>query len=1538
MKKILGLDLGTNSIGWALINQDFDISQEKTSNLWKGSIIDMGSRIIPMSQDILGDFDKGNSVSQTAERTRLRSTRRLRERYLLRRERLHRILYTMDFLPKHYAASIDFNNRLGQFLPETEPKIAYLQDEEGKFQFVFQQSFAAMLNDFKAAQYSDIKVPYDWTIYYLRNKALTQKIDKGELAWLLLHFNQKRGYYQLRGEEEEDTLNKLVEFHTLKVTEVVADEKQKGKDSLWYSIILENGWIYRRESKMPLFDWKDKLRDFIVTTDINEDGSVKTDKEGKEKRSIRAPKDDDWNLLKKKTEQDIERSQSSVGSYIYESLLKNPAQKIKGKLVRTIERKFYKEELLQILQTQMQHHPELQDKILYDQCLQELYGNNHAHRNSIGNKNFVHLFLNDIIFYQRPLKSKKSQISNCRYESKSFTLPGGEIKSEPVKCIPASHPLFQEIRLWQWLGNLKVINKETDIEYPITLNERESLFIWLNEQKEVEHTGLLKQLFTRPDLKTKQLNEEITKYRWNYVYDSFKNKSKLYPCNETRRQMLDALAKVQNVPADFLTADKEESLWHILYSVTDKIQIETALKTFARKNGLGEDFAAIFKKTKPYESDYGSYSAKAIKKLLPLMRIGKAWQSEANQKILSDNMLTYRKNIEKVIAKIKSRSDKVINTKLLAELEKLQDDLGDYQGLPIHIACYIAYGRHSEGGNITKWKTVADLEWYLSAKNPDGFKQHSLRNPIVEQVITETLRLVKDIWTKYGEGKEDYFDEIHIELGREMKNPADKRRQMTEQVTKNEYTNLRIKALLADFKNDSSIQNVIPYSPYQQEILKIYEEGLLSADEDIPEDVLKISQLAQPSKSEMLRYKLWLEQGYVSPYTGAIIPLSRLFTPAYEIEHIIPQKRFYDDSFSNKVICEAEVNKLKDHQLGLEFISSNEGVLVTLNYGKEVSLFTKSQYEAHVKKYFVKSNSKMKKLLLADIPEKMIERQLNDTRYISKVVKNYMSNIVRRELQDDGTTSVNVLSSNGAITNILRNDWGFNDIWNELIADRFIRLNDLMNNTDFGTINPNTDKFLPTVPIGLSRGFSKKRIDHRHHALDALVIACATRSHINLLNNEHALERGKTKEQRQQHRENLRSMLCYKKFNSNSNSSYKWVFRKPWDNITRDVHQQLAGTVVSFKQNLRVINKTINYTQKIVNGKKELVKQKKGDNWAIRKSMHKDTVSGLVNLQFKKTVALNAALDNWEQIAEKSLRSKIKELVASGHNKKMLQKFFRDRNNEWEGKSISKVDIFYWDNHQAASRVKLDENFNETRIESITDTAIQLILRNHLDGYRGRKDEKGKEIAPETLAFSPEGIEALNQNMQRLNNGKNHQPIYKVRTYEPLGNKFAVGQTGNKTKKFVEADKGTNLFFAIYKNLETGKRNYESVGLNVVIERQKQGLSPVPEQNEAGEGLLFYLSPNDMVYVPQTEDEGNPQLVGTSAIGRKDSRNIYKCVSFSGKDCFFIRHNIASAIINKVEFSPLNKMEKTIEGITIKQCCFKLEVDRLGNINKVIRS
>lgn len=1520
-KKILGLDLGTNSIGWALIEQNFE---EK-----KGKILGLGSRIIPMSQDILGKFDSGQSRSQTAERTGYRGVRRLRERHLLRRERLHRVLNILGFLPEHYLKHIDFEKNFGQFINESEPKIVYKKNETtNEFEFIFKTSFNEMLADFAKEQpqllENNKKIPYDWTIYYLRKKALTAKIEKEELAWLLLNFNQKRGYYQLRGEEEEEVENKLVEFHSLLVVKVEDSGDKKNKDEIWYNVHLENGWIYRRTSKEPL-DWVGKTKEFIVTTDLNDDGTVKTDKEGKEKRSFRAPAEDDWTLVKKKTEFDIEKSHKTVGSYIYDTLLQNPKQKIKGKLVRTIERKFYKDELKQILEKQIQEHAELQDKKLYNACIEELYENNDNHRSNISNKDFTHLFLNDIIFYQRPLKSKKSEISDCTLETRSYML-NGETKSSPIKCIAKSHPLFQEFRLWQFIQNIKIYAREKEINGKLEtdvnvtddfLNTEEdwlNLFEWLNERKEIDQKSFLKY----PPF---NLKKEIEKYRWNYVDDN----EKKYPCNETHSQIKTKLEKVKNTPDNFLTKETEEDLWHILYSVEDKEEIKQALKSFAIKHNLDvESFVENFKKFPPYKKEYGSYSAKAIKKLLSLIRFGKYWNETSIDKKTSDR-------IDKLLT---GEFDEKIRDRVREKAIELKS-INDFKGLPLWLASYVIYDRNSESGNIQKWKTPNDIENFLK----DEFKQHSLRNPIVEQVIAETLRVVKDIWKSYGGSSENFFDEIHIELGREMKNPADKRKQMTNQITENENKNLRIKALLTELLNpEHKIENVRPYSPSQQEILKIYEDGVLNSHIAIDDDIFKISKSAQPTKSELTRYKLWLDQKYRSPYTGDVIPLSKLFTPAYEIEHIIPQSRFFDDSFSNKVICEAEVNKDKDNNTAYAYIKKNSGKKIELSRGKEVTIFKIADYELFVKDNFSKTRGKMKKLLMEEIPESFIERQLNDSRHISKVVKNLLSQIVR-ENNEQETTSKNVISSNGSITSTLKQDWGLNNVWNEIITPRFERLNDLTQSKNFGEWTNKEGKkvFQTQVPLELQKGFNKKRVDHRHHALDALIIACATRNHINLLNNEYA--KATKKDLRYDLQKTLRKTekitITDKKTGQPKDINVSKEFHKPWDTFTTDARDNLYSTIISFKQNIRVINKTVNYYQKIENGEKVTKKQEKGESWAIRKPMHTPMPYGKKNYAFN-ILKIAENVGKRELIIDSDIKKKINEIYLNYNSKITATQNYLKKNpiKDSDGKPITET-TYKINTAKFRKRQPITELSNRGQggiktsedavkfINKIADLKLKNDLLNHLKINENNIDR----------AFSPDGIEAFNS--------KRKIPVYKLPIAESGDSRFSLGNNSGNKHKWMEAAKGTNLFFAIYMDAN-GKRNYETIPLNIVIENQKLGAlnktkpehCSVPIKNANGDDLLFFLCPNDLVYVPYKEEIENSNSFKFGNLNKEQANRVYKFVSCTGSEGHFVPNSYSSPII-KNEIGANNKNEKTFSGEQIKAIGWKLEVGRIGEIKKI---
>ena len=1506
-KHILGLDLGTNSIGWAVITTS---TNEEGKELPDGINCD-GVRIIPMDAAVLGDFDKGNSKSQTADRTQSRSTRRLYERSKLRRERLHRILDLVGFLPPHYSKQL---NRYGKFIAVAEPKLPWYKDEQGHWTFIFQESFNEMLADFYRNQpdivFKGQKIPYDWTIYYLRKKALTQKITKEELAWILLNFNQKRGYYQLRGEEEQEHSSKNRKYFDSQVVIDIIDTNQTYKGMKVLSVILEDGTkgkIFNKE--IP--DWIGQKKDIIVTVDLDKEGNDKYDENGELSCRFKIPTEQEWEeqweLIKTKTQNDLDASGKTVGAYIYDTLLQIPKQKIRGKLVRTIERKYYKEELRQILEKQKEFHSEFQDRALYEACVEELYPQNDAHRNLISTYDLIYLFIDDILFYQRPLKSKKSLIADCPYEEHTHTdKDTGEVRHFGIKCIAKSHPLFQEFRLWQFLSNLRIYQREKDVNGKLCIdadvtseflqNEDDytELFDWLSLQKSVKQESFLKcPLF---GLK----KNDIANYRWNYVED------KPYPGNETRTLILENLKKA-GIAADFLTREKEEALWHILYSVSDKEELRKALTSFAERQDLGERFVEIFLKIPPFDKDYGSYSAKAIKKLLPLMRMGKYWnENEIDERT--------RSRIDKIIS---GEYDEAIQTRVREKAIHL-DEVSSFKGLPLWLACYVVYDRHSEAKDVRKWEDPSDIDDYLKK-----FKQHSLHNPIVEQVILETLRTVRDIWKQVG-----HIDEIHVELGREMKKTKDERAKMTRQIQENENTNLRIKALLTEFMNpEFKIENVRPYSPSQQDLLRIYEEGVWNSVE-MPDEIAAIIKKfnesdikKRPTTSEVLRYKLWLEQKYRSPYTGEMIPLGKLFTPAYEIEHIIPQARYFDDSFSNKVICESEINKLKSNMLGYEFIDKHHGEKVQLSGGKCVEIFSIGSYEEFVKENYSRNPAKKKKLLMEDIPEQFIARQLNDSRYISKLVKSLLSNIVRKEDEQE-EMSKNVIVCTGSVTDRLKKDWGINEVWNKIILPRFLRLNELTGSNRFTSVNT-SGNVIPAMPLELQKGFNKKRIDHRHHAMDAIVIACASRNIVNYLNNESASKNTRIS------RYDLQRLLCDKR-NTDDKGNYRWFIKKPWDTFTQDVYKALQNIVVSFKQNLRVINKTTNYYQHYENGKKTMISQKKGDSWAIRKPMHKETVFGEVNLRDIKTVTLKEALKNPKVIVEKDLRKKLKELLAQNMNEKQIKIYFEDNKDVWQDIDLKKIKVYYFSKETKdrffAVRKPLDSSFDEKKIkESVTDTGIQKILLRHLEANENNA----------ALAFSPEGIEMMNKNLIELNDGKLHQPIYKVRVYEKA-DKFAVGQTGNKSVKYVEAAKGTNLFFAIYETEQedkntgeiTRKRSYATIPLNVVIDRQKRGLPSAPE-DENGNLPKYVLSPNDLVYVPTKEEIQNGNIAYPV-----DKTRVYKMVSCTGNESHFVPAYIANPIIQTIELGSNNKAQRAWSNEMIKEICIPIQVDRLGNIIK----
>ncbi|MDW9381409.1 type II CRISPR RNA-guided endonuclease Cas9 [Chryseobacterium sp. JV558] len=1686
IKTILGLDLGTNSIGWALVEIDHDHKIVK--------ILGLGSRILTMDAAEIAKFESGSKTeSGAAKRTTLRSPRKLNERYLLRRDRLHSVLNLLNCLPGHYKLFIEFENekgkRSGKFKKGTEEKLAYYKDDNGKSQFLFKDAYYLMENDFRK-KYPEMfyhkkngnqtKIPYDWTLYYLRHKAVTDinfELTKEQLAWITLSFNQKRGYEKVIGQDEkvqkegeltdsfvgkvkevnklenedayqvilvdnnneeievfkykEETKIAITEIGDLKEVEIISKYDEEGtidskkteyiinevrefliadvrntgrriKENSIFDVELETGWTKEQQSKF-IPKWKNTKRDFIIRTRYDENG-IRIPKGADKGRNINIPKEDDWTLMKLKTETSLtsfntKNNAKGIASYIYYNLLQNPKQKIKADLITVIERDYYREELDVIYKNQERFHPELGNRDLYEQAIQLLYPNNPNHQKTIKELDFNHLIKEDILLYQRDLKSKKSLIANCIYEKQNFERMDektGKKYKTPLKAIHKSNPFYQEFRLWQLIKRLKIIKKEELVNEEIKLNVdvtstllnnelKEELYDFLNDKENVTEKDILGFL----NKKYKDLNISTEHYKWNFT-------SEKEPCNPTRYNFILRTKRIKGFDyKTFLTPENEYSLWHFFYSVKKKDEFNKGLNNLIfrllDKTSLSKEFQSelvkYFSSFGGYANDYGTYSEKAIKKMLPFLRLGKYWNSDGIENILS-------------------KANHEIKQKVL-DKEEINGELKDFQGLWVSSACYLVYGRYSEVGEVQFWQSPYDIENYLK----NEFKQHSLNNPTVEKILVETLHVVKDIWKYYGEeigkdkdGKIIYntlFDKIHIELAREMKKNNRQKERDDKQNKENRKANERIVELLRELKQTNfSLQEK---SPFQQEKLKILEESLLSSieyDKDNTEYLLangKITkkeikditskEFSKISRSDFERYKLWLDQRYQSPYSGRFIKLSDLFDrKKYEIEHVFPQERITLNALYNKVICETEINKEKKASTGYSFISNAKSKKVfCCAHDSEIEIIAIKDYEDLVNNNF--SGRKREILLSKEIPEEFTNSQLNNSQYISKMAMKLLSNIVR-EKDEDTFRSKNVLATNGTITTTLKRHWQLNDAWNEIISPRFKRLNALTNTNLFGDYREiNGHKvFINTVPEETSKNFDSKRIDHRHHALDALIIALTTENHVNYLNNISSQESSEEKL-------NTRKAIKFQLTNSRRsfNDEKEWYFLPPAQikskdgidefeyqfkdfksKVFKDIAQNaLENTIASFKQKNRVIRQRWNKYLKSEDGKLNIIKQENLEqavNYNVRKRLHEDTFYGKVKLQNKiTTLSLEKALIEKYDLVDDEL---VKEIdVLKNSEGKSVKEIIELLNNKYTKVSVYEkfVATRFGNNLESFSQIPSDKIIKV--IQSITDTGIQKILENHLDNYKEVINDKPRFDTEN--AFSSDGVKELNKNIIELNNGMFHHPIYKVRTSDAMGTKFSVSEEGQKSTKFVVTAAGSNSFCGFYQN--GTERKFYIPTLRESVESLKQGFEPCPaiHPEDSDFKLIFVLNPSDFVFVPTEEEKDCLTLIDFNNLSKEQMNRIYKFTDGSGTTMNFVSANIATPIIdikaeghkkikdnllfweeinetkkgivkkikplfNEVGLGSENKTksQNTYSREQIKSSCWKLKVDRLGNISK----
>ena len=359
----------------------------------------------------------------------------------------------------------------------------------------------------------------------------------------------------------------------------------------------------------------------------------------------------------------------------------------------------------------------------------------------------------------------------------------------------------------------------------------------------------------------------------------------------------------------------------------------------------------------------------------------------------------------------------------------------------------------------------------------------------------------------------------------------------------------------------------------------------------------------RPSRSRVQKYKMWEESQHRCFYCGKMVDLAQFLNGAdVEIEHIVPRSILFDDSFSNKVCACRECNKEKGNLTAMEYIETKP-VGEQEAYKQRVA----EAFDAHRI-----SKTKRDHLLWrrADIPQDFIERQLRQSQYIAVKAVEILQKGIRT-----------VWTSGGSVTDFLRHQWGYDEILHTLNLPRYRQVDELTEMVHYEHAGQEHDE-------ERIKNWTK-RIDHRHHAIDALTVALTRQSYIQRLNTleaSHDIMEKQVKEAGTQYNEK-KSIL------------EKWVAEQPHFPVA-DVTENVDGILVSFRAGKRV---TTPARRAIYKGGKRTIVQT--GLQVPRGSLTEETVYGRLEDKFVVKYPLDHPSMKPENIVDPTIRALVQKRV-----------------------------------------------------------------------------------------------------------------------------------------------------------------------------------------------------------------------------------------------------------------------------------------------------
>ena len=304
-----------------------------------------------------------------------------------------------------------------------------------------------------------------------------------------------------------------------------------------------------------------------------------------------------------------------------------------------------------------------------------------------------------------------------------------------------------------------------------------------------------------------------------------------------------------------------------------------------------------------------------------------------------------------------------------------------------------------------------------------------------------------------------------------------------------------------------------------------------------------------PTKPRIQKYMLWEEAGKVCMYCGRSIEEEQCLNgDDMEVEHIIPKSVLYDDSYGNKTCACHECNQTKGNRTALEYIRAKGREAEYMKRINDLLKEKKISYSKHQRLRWLKE----------DIPSDFLERQLRLTQYISRQAMAILQQGIRR-----------VSASEGGVTARLRSLWGYGKILHTLNLDRY---------DSTGETERVSREGEATEELRITNW--SKRMDHRHHAIDALVVACTRQSYIqrlNRLSSEFGREDKKKEDQEAQEQQATET--------GRLSNLERWLTQRPHFSV-RTVSDKVAEILISYRPGKRVVTRGRNiYRKKMADGR-----------------------------------------------------------------------------------------------------------------------------------------------------------------------------------------------------------------------------------------------------------------------------------------------------------------------------------------------------------------